>query len=107
MSPTKHQAAAGSVSKSRARRDKFKRIGEALTSIYNEANWRNRKGDHEFEMHPTVLDSKDMTSRTAGGPCMKTLQYEPGTRGIRGLSQIADRLIELEKVERHNLTTHE
>jgi hypothetical protein len=85
-----------------ARQDQFKRIGEALTSIYKEAEWRHRREDHEFKLRPEVVKSDDVTSRTAGGPAMKTLQYECGTRGIRGLSLIADRLNELQKVESRN-----
>ena len=91
------------MTKNSVRRDRFKRIGEALTSIYNEANWRDRKGQHEFEMRPEVVKDSEVTTRAAGGPALKTIQYDAGTHGIRGLSHIADCLIALEKVERENL----
>lgn len=68
--------------------------------MYQEAEWRHRKEDHEFGMRPEVVKSSDVTTRAAGGPALKTVQYECGVRGIRGLSTIIDRLTELQKVER-------
>src|SRR5207248_812261 len=95
----KQQADTTPLTKNQERRERFKKIGEALDSIYKEAAWRHRKEDHEFQMRPEVLASPDFTSRAAGGPAMKTLQYDCGVRGIHGMSQIADKLIELQKVE--------
>jgi len=83
----------------RDRKDRFTRINEALESIYLEAKWRNRKGDHLFGYGVEAIDAREVTSRAAGGPVMKTFQCEPGVRGIRGMSMLVDRLTELQKVE--------
>jgi len=85
--------------KRRDRKDRFTRVTEALESIYTEAAWRNRKGDHLYGYQCEAVDAAEVTSRTAGGPVMKTMQLERGVRGIRGLSLLADRLTELKKVE--------
>src|SRR6185503_6919623 len=83
-----------------ARKDRFERIGDALNAIYREAAWRHRHEQHDFGLRPEALEDNRLSSRSAGGPVMKTLQYECTVQGIRGLSQLADRLLELQNVEK-------
>ncbi len=87
------------MTKNAARKDKFQKITEAIDSIYAEAAWRDRKGDHRFEVRPTAVAWGEVTSPSAGGPCMKTMQLEPTVYGIRGLGLLRDRLTELQQVE--------
>jgi hypothetical protein len=68
------------MSKNQERRDKFQKLGHALSALDNEFAWRDRKGDHEFRLKPTVVHDDSVTARTAGGPAMKTWQYERGVR---------------------------
>src|SRR5262249_3063179 len=88
------------MNKNQTRRARFQKIQAAIDSIYAEAAWRNRKGDHLFEMHQTPVDAPEVTSRAAGGPTMKTMQWDPGVRGIRGLGRLRDRLEELARTEK-------
>ncbi len=87
------------MTKNAARKDRFQKITEAIDSIYAEAAWRDRKGDHRFGMNFEAVDDKDFTSRSAGGPVLKTMQLEPTVHGIRGLGLLRDRLVELQQVE--------
>ncbi len=91
------------MTKNARRRDRFQNITDAIDSIRKEAEWRHRKEDHEFAIRPNVLQAKELTSRTAGGPVMKVTQFESTTRGLRGMSLIIDRLSELQQVEQRNL----
>ena len=87
------------MSKNKERRERFQKIGAAIDAIYRETAWRHRQQKHDFEMRASALDSKDLSSRSAGGPIMNTLQYEASTHGIRGMSQLIDRLTALQQVE--------
>src|ERR1043166_7532028 len=81
LSPTKQQAVIGSVSmtKNAERAKRFKCIDTAIKSIYNEVAWRDRRGRHEYEIHPVPVADRGLTSPSAGGPVMNTVQYDAGT----------------------------
>ena len=87
------------TTKNAQRRDRFTRIGEAIQSIYTEAAWRDRQGRHDFEMRPRPSQDRNLSSPSAGGPVLKTIQYESTVRGIRGMGLIIDRLTEWQQAE--------
>jgi hypothetical protein len=87
------------MTKNAIRAKRFQNIDAAIKSIYNEVAWRDRRGRHEYEIHPVPVADRGLTSPSAGGPVMKTVQYDAGTEGIRGLSRLVDRLTELQQAE--------
>jgi len=76
------------VTKNAERREKFKAIGQALTRLTdNELAWRDRLGDHAFEIHGRPAQDHSLTSRLGNGrergtrgPSLKTTQFERAIR---------------------------
>jgi len=76
------------MTKNAARRDKFQAIDREL----RELAWRDRRGEHSFNMQPRKVEDKELSSRLFG-PKFKTWQMDPTVwrdRGERILEMLRD-----------------